>query len=64
MQKNLKKVHFLKKFWLENCERVTEPLKFFVQKISFDMCVIIPEFKKIRSIRFKTSFLAFEGHYL
>ena len=64
MQKNLKKVHFLKKYWLENVERVTKPLKFFVQKISFDMCVIIPEFKKNRSIRFKNSFFAFEGHYL
>ena len=64
MQKNLKKVHFLKKFWLENVDRVTKPLKFFVQKISFDMCVIIPEFKKNRSIRFKNSFLAFEGHFL
>ena len=64
MQKNLKKVHFLKKIWLENVDRVTKPLKFFVQKISFDMCVIIPEFKKNCSIRFKNSSLAFEGQYL
>ena len=64
MQKNLKKVHFLQKYWLENIERVTKPLKFFVQRISFDMCVIIPDFKKNRSIRFKNSFLAFEGHFL
>ena len=64
MQKNLKKVHFLKKFWLENVDRVTKPIKIFVQKISFDMCVIIPEFEKNRSIRFKNSILAFEGHFL
>ena len=64
MQKNLKKVHFLIKYWLENVERVTKPLKFFVQKISFDMCVIIPDFKKNRSICFKNSFLAFEGQIL
>ena len=64
MQKNLKKVHFLKKFWRENLEEVTQPLKFFVQKISFDMCVIIPKFKKNCSIRFKNSFLAFEAHFL
>ena len=64
MQKNLEKVHFLKKYWLENVERVTKPLKFFVQKISFDMCIIIPDFKKNRSIRFKNSSLAFEGHFL
>ena len=64
MQKNLEKVHFLKKYWLENVGRVTKPLKFFVQKISFDMCVIIPEFKKNRSVCFKNSFLAFDGHFL
>ena len=64
MQKNLKKVHFLKKFWLENVERVTKPLKFFVQKISFDMFGNILEFKENRSIRFKNSFLAFEGQFL
>ena len=56
MQKNLEKVHFLKKYWLENVERVTKPLKFFVQKISFDMCVIIPEFKKIVQFVLKTVF--------
>ena len=64
MQKNLKNVHFLKKLWLENNERVTKPLKFFVQKISFDVYVIVPDFKKNCSIRFKNSFLAFEGHFL
>ena len=64
MQKKLKKVHFLKKFWLENVERVTKPLKFFVQKISCDMCVNTPEFKENCSIRFKNSFLTFEGHFL
>ena len=64
MQKNLKKVHFLKKFWLENVDRVTKPLEFFVQKISFDMCVFIPDFEKNCSICLKNSFLAFEGHFL
>ena len=56
MQKNLKKVHFLKKYWLENLERITKPLKFFVQKISFDMYVIVPEFKKIVRFVLKTVF--------
>jgi len=60
----LKKVHFIEKFWLENVERITKPVKFFVQKISFDVLVIIHEFKKNCSIRFKNSFLAFDGHSL
>ena len=56
MQKNVKKVHFMKKYWLENAERVTKPLKFCVQKISFEMCVIIPDFKKIVRFVLKTLF--------
>ena len=63
MQKNLKKVHFLKNFCKENLQEVTQPLKIFVQKIYFDVYVITLEFKKNRSIRFQMSNLAFRGQY-
>ena len=46
MQKNLKKVHFLKKFCLENLFRVTQPLNFFVQKSWLDMHMIVHKFQK------------------
>ena len=64
MQKNFEKVHFLNKFCPENTVGVTQPLNFFVQKSSLDVCVIMLEFQKNCSIRFKNSFLAFEGHFL
>ena len=64
MQKNFKKLYFLKKFSLENPLRVTQPLKFFDQKSWLDVNIIGLEFQKNRSIRFKNSFLAFEGHFL
>ena len=54
MQKFLKKVHFLKKFALENLHGFTGRQIFFAQKVAFDVYVIAPEFKKNRSIRFKT----------
>ena len=56
MQKNLKKVHFLKKFCLENPYRVTQPLNFFVQKSWLVMDMIVHKFQKNSSIRFKNSF--------
>ena len=61
MQKNLKKVHFLKKFCLENSYRVTQPLNFFVQKSWLDMDVIVHKFQKNSSIRFKNSFCQFSN---
>ena len=67
MQKNLKKVHFLKKFCLENLFRVTQPLNFFVQKSWLDMHMIVHKFQKNSSIRFKNSFnqsWTFRGHFL
>ena len=63
MQKNLKKVHFLKNFCKENVQEVTQPLKIFVQKSCFDVYVIKLEFKKNRSIRLKVWNLAFKGQY-
>ena len=44
MQKNLKKVHFLKKFCQENIQRVTQPPKFFVVKSLLDVYMIVHEF--------------------
>ena len=61
MQKNLKKVHFLKNFCKENVQEVTQPLKIFVQKSCLDVYVITPEFQKNHSICFKSSNLAFKG---
>ena len=54
MQKFLKKVHFLKIFALENLHGFTGRQIFFAQKVAFIVYVIAPEFKKNRSIRFKT----------
>ena len=56
MQKNLKKVNFLKKFCPENLFGVTQPLNFFVQKSWLDMHMIGHKFQKNCMIRFKNSF--------
>ena len=61
MQKNLKKVHFLKKFCQENHYRVTQPLNFFVQKICLDVYMIGHKLKKNCSIRFENSFCQFSN---
>ena len=61
MQKNLKKVDFLKIFCIENLQGVTQPLKIFVKKSYLDVYVITPEFQKNISISFKSSNLAFQG---
>ena len=61
MQKNLKKVHFLKKFCQENLYRVTQPLNFFVQKICLDVYMIGHKLQKNCSIRFENSFNQFSN---
>ena len=61
MQKNWKKVEFLKTFCRENLQGVTQPLKIFVYKSCLDVYVITPEFQKNCSIRFKSSNLGFKG---
>ena len=61
MQKNLKNVHFLKKFCRENLYRVTQPLNFFVQKICLDVYMIGHKLQKNCSIRFENSFNQFSN---
>ena len=61
MQKNLKKVDFLKKFSQENLYRVTQPLNFFVQKSWLDVHMIRHKLQKNCSIRFENSFNQFSN---
>ena len=56
MQIYFEKVYFLMKFCLENLYRVTQPLKFFVQKSLLNVHMIGPKFQKYSSIRFRNSF--------
>jgi len=53
MQKFFEKLYLLKKFSQENPLWVTQPLKFFDQKSWLDVNIIVLEFQKNCSIRFK-----------
>ena len=56
MQKNVKKVYFLKKFCQENLYKVTQPLIFFVQKSLLDVHMIVHKCQKNSSIHIENSF--------
>ena len=56
MQKNLKKVYFMKKFCQENLYKVTQPLIFFVQKKLLDVHMIVHKCQKNSSIHIENSF--------